>query len=175
MPKKQRRTELMLSTTNLPAPVRLEDIQKSLQGSEELTPMQRRRLLKQFFKMKLQLRQKQFDTALELEQERLDRIKSVTKKQMIAQEEEITLHIKEEAVATMASLGVRATMAQMEFLADFGERLKAFRQKLAKRNIDSHEKKLILKLTKDEFERFYDKLAEITDGLVKPPRDKDEE
>lgn len=163
---KQPKTALAKATPAIPETFQVRKVLMDVQNDQNMPAIYRRRLLKQAFNVLFQQRQDEFNTALRISKDRLDRAENLARKQMAAQEETMTLSIREEFIQTMASIGLRVTMAQLEFLAEFGERIKDFRQKLAKKNIDAPEKKMILNLTKKEFERVYDKLAELTEGIM---------
>jgi len=161
------RTSRTASTAlTLPDPIRFDSIQRVVQNEENLSAIVKRKLLKQTYRMIFEQRQEQFRVALEVDRRRLSDLRLIAERRMTAETESITLQIREEFIRTMRSLGLKVELAQLEFLADFAERLRSFRQKLAKRDLDASERQMIYKLSKEAFLRVAERLGELTAEII---------
>ncbi|MCI0558232.1 MAG: hypothetical protein MN733_07030 [Nitrososphaera sp.] len=152
--------------TDLATPVRFDSIQRIVQNDDNVTPGQRRKLLKQQFRLIFELRQEQYKAALDIERERLGAQKQLATREMINQIELITLGIRQEYLKTIDDLGYRVDMEQLEFLTKFADDLKKFRQGLEKKDLDPEEKEKILNLSKKAFNRIADSLTELTENIL---------
>lgn len=154
------------TTASIPDSIRFDSIQKVVQNDENLSALHRRKLVKQTFRMIFDQRQELIRVALEVEKRKLKDLQLIAERRITVETESISLQIREEYIRTMRSLGLRVELAQLEFLTDFADALKSFRQRLLKRHLDPSEKKYILKISKDAFFRVAEKLGDLTNRMI---------
>jgi len=150
----------------VPEPIRFDSIQRVVQSEENLSASIKRRLLRQTYRMIFEQRQELFRVALQVDKRRLADLELIANRRLTTETESLTLQIREEFIKTMRCLGLKVEMAQLEFLTEFAERLRSFRQRLAKKDLDAGEKRLIFKLSKEAFLRVADRLGELTSQLI---------
>lgn len=173
MPKKTTKQELIISTGAVPQDIRMDSIKTVVQNDEQISNFYRRKLLKQQFQAVYVQRQEQIRMALEADKKKLAALSRVAERQINKEEETLTLQIRREYIQTMADLGHKVEKAQLEFLTDFAEDLEGFRRRLAKRDLNPTEKKMILDLSKKAFQRVYDKLGDLTADIIEAANSKE--
>ena len=154
--------------TTVPDQLRPESLQRAIQTDENLSGFQIRRLTKQVFRMKFEQRREQFRASLEVDKYRLDALVSLTKNKIDVEKDTVALGIRQDYLNTLADLGMRVELSQLDFLTEFGTRLKSFRQSLEKKDIEPDEKERILRMSRDSFDRIYRRLMELTERMVPP-------
>lgn len=154
------------SSNQLAVQLRSETLQRAVQGDVTLTAFQKGKLSRQAFRVKFEERQQQFRAALELSKYQLDAHVSLVKSKIDIEKESIAFGIRQDYLATLADIGMEVELSQLDFLTEFGARLKNFRQGLEKKNIEPEEKERIMQMSRDAFDRIYRRLMDLMDRTL---------
>jgi len=126
---------------------------EQLRADTSLSSAQRRKLLRQYFNAKFQLRQEQFTAALDLERANLAALADTGRKQIEADRVTREFQIRQVVIQMLNDVGFNVDISQLQFLKKFGEELQRFRDDLQGANIDPQEKEIIKKFSTKVFER----------------------
>jgi hypothetical protein len=138
---------------------------EQLRNDATLTPGQRRKLLKQFFLAKLQLRQDQFTAALDLERFNLTALVETGKKQIEADKVARELQIRSVVINMIADVGIDVDIAQGQTLKKLAEEMKRFRAEVDSADIDPDDKEVLKQFSKGAFVRTSNLLARLAADL----------
>lgn len=154
-------------TTNktVPDQLRPEILQRNIQAQTSLNAFQKRQLTKQLFQATAERMREEFSASLEVDRYRLIAQVELVKNKIDVEKDTIALNIREAYLNTLATVGMRVEMAQLEFITEFGASLKAFRERLKLQNVDDGEKQRIMQMSIDSFDRVYRRLIDLTDRL----------
>jgi hypothetical protein len=152
------------ASKTVPDQLRPDVLQKIVQA-DNLNPFQKRQLIKQLFRTTFEQRQQQFQASLEVDKYRIAAQVSLVKNKIDVEKDTIALGIREEFLKTLADLGMRVETSQLEFVTEFGVRLKTFRRRLDAQDIDADEKDRILQMSRNAFNRVYERLMELTERI----------
>ena len=144
---------------------------EQLRNDASLTPGQRRRLLKQYFLAKLQLRQEQFTAALELERFNLTALTETGKKQIEADKIARDLQIRKVVIDMIADVGIEVERAQGQTLKKLAEEMKRFRGEVEEADIDPEEREVLKQFAKGAFVRTSNLLARLAADLYEKAGD----
>lgn len=153
------------SNKTVPDQLRAEILQKNVQGETGLNAFQRRQLNKQAFQNKFEGLREQFRASLEVDRYRLTAQVELVKTKIDVEKDSIALTIRETYLNALATIGMRVEMAQLEFITEFGVKLKSFRERLKLQDVDADEKDRIMRMSVDSFDRVYRRLMDLTDRL----------
>jgi hypothetical protein len=148
----------------VPDQLRPEALQKVVEA-DNLNAFQKRQLIKQLFRTTFEMRQQEFLAALEVGKYRVAAQVSLVKNKIDVEKDTIAFGIREEFLEILAELGMRVETRQLEFMTEFGVKLKSFRRRLEAQDIDDDEKDRILKMSRNAFDRVYDRLMQLTDRI----------
>jgi hypothetical protein len=150
----------------IPDQLRAEFLQKNVQMEANLTTWQKRQLTKHLFQATFARLREQFRSSLEADHYRLEAQLALVKNKIDVEKDTIALKIREEYLNTLATIGMRVEMGQLEFMAEFGVNVESFRERLKAKNLGSRERERILQMTDNSFDRVYDRLMSLTDRLA---------
>lgn len=150
----------------IPDQLRAEFLQKNVQMEANVTAWQKRQLTKQLFQATFARLREQFRSSLEADHYRLEAQLALVKNKIDVEKDTIALKIREEYLNTLATVGMRVEMGQLEFMAEFGASVESFRERLKAKNLGSRERESILHMTDNSFDRVYDRLTSLTDRLA---------
>lgn len=134
---------------------------EQVRNDATLTPGQRRKLLRQYFLAKLQLRQEQFAAALDLERFNLTALTETGKKQIEADKVARELQIRKVVIDMITDVGIDLEKAQGQTLKRLAEEMKRFRGELEEADIDPDEKEVLKEFSKNAFVRTSNLLARL--------------
>jgi len=166
MPETSPNAVAISAATTVPDQLRPDSLSRVVQGDLNLTAFQKRQLIKQLFRMKFNQRQEQFRASLDVDKYRLDAQVALVKNKIDVEKDTIALKIREEFLKTLADLGMRVELSQLDFLSEFGTKLKSFRRRLETHDIDPEEKERILQMSHNAFDRVYNRLMELVSRMT---------
>jgi heme oxygenase len=154
------------SPNQLAIQLRSESLQRAVQTDDTLTAFQKGKLTRQAFRMKFEERQQQFRASLEVSKYQLDAQVNLIKSKIDIEKDSVALGIRQDYLNTLADVGMRVELSQLDFLTEFGTRLKSFRRGLEKKDIEPDEKERIMQMSRDAFDRIYRRLMELMDRML---------
>jgi hypothetical protein len=111
-------------------------------------------------------RREQYEKALEIDKHRLNALKEASIKRIDVEKDTLIFQIRAEYIRILNQLGVHVEEQQLNFMADFGEKITVFKRKLAQRDIAPAQKKKIKEMADHSFDRLFEKLNALTLSLV---------